>query len=470
MVHFRVLGLFAVSLLYLHAEDAVRPNIVLMMADDQGYGDAGYTGHPFVKTPHLDAMAKESHVFDRFYAAAPVCSPTRASVFTGRHPVRSRVLAWGHYMHPDEETLPQVLRDHGYVTGMFGKLHIGSAQPDSRCNPGAMGFDEWCIGLNFFDNDPYLSRNGVVEPRKGKGSVLVMDDTIEFLKKHHGGNKPMFVVAWFPSPHDPHQEVPEGPSLYDGKKHAGYYREITLLDQQVGRLRAALRELKIADNTIVWYCSDNGGLNPETSGGREKKGSIYEGGLRVPGIIEWPGSPVGPFKGRSNIPVTTCDIFPTLTSLVGIDWKPKRYVDGRKVGKIIAGNAAERPNPIGFWSASQKGESTWSDKILKELYEKQQAGAPTPHLPERITGGVFDMPRWAADHAEGHAAWLDWPWKLHRIKGDTYELYNLLDDPMEAKDLSKDPAQAQRLETMKTGIQRWMQSVTASYNGNDYAK
>ncbi len=466
MRHHIVYCILLVSALCLHAEK--KPNIILMMADDQGWGDTGYNGHEFVQTPHLDAMSKVGHTFDRFYAAAPVCSPTRASVFTGRSPNRSRVLAWGHYVHPKEETLAKVLKDNGYVTGMFGKFHIGSAQPDSPCNPGAMGFDEWKIGLNFFDMDPHLSHNGTVVPRKGKGTELLMDDTIEFLKKHHKGDKPMFAVAWFPSPHDPFGEVPDGPSLYDGKKHAGYYREITLLDQQVGRLRSALRELKIEDNTIVWYCSDNGGLVDETAGGRKKKGSIYEGGLRVPAIIEWPGSPIGPFKGRSKAPVTTCDIFPTLMSLAGIAWEPKHVVDGRKADKIIAGNVDERANPIGFWYVGGRGVSTWSDKILIELYKRQEAGAPKPLMPERMTGGVHEMPQWKEGHAAGHAAWLVWPWKLHRIKGETYELYNLADDPEEAKDLSKDPAHAKQLETMKTGLDRWMQSVTDSYNGKNY--
>ena len=291
-----------------------RPNIILVMADDQGWGDTGYNGHPFVKTPTMDSMARDGFVFDRFYAAAPVCSPTRASVLTGRHPIRTKVPNHGRYMRPHEITLAETLKANGYVTGIFGKLHLGSGQPDSPCNPGAMGFDEWAIGLNFFDNDPYLSRNGVVERRKGKGSVILMDDTIEFLKKHKPGSKPMFAVVWFPSPHSPHREVPDGASLYDGKEMAGYYREITLLDQQLGRLRAELKELGIADNTIVWYCSDNGGLNKETSGGREKKGSIYEGGLRVPSIVEWPA---GKLKGRSGLPSCTSDMYPTLLAMAG---------------------------------------------------------------------------------------------------------------------------------------------------------
>ncbi|MFG0253281.1 MAG: sulfatase-like hydrolase/transferase, partial [Phycisphaerales bacterium JB038] len=236
-----------------------QPHIVLVMADDQGWGDTGYNGHPFVQTPTLDAMAAQGLVFDRFYAAAPVCSPTRASVLTGRSPIRSKVPNHGRYMRPDEQTLAETLKEAGYVTGLFGKFHLGSAQPDSPCNPSAMGFDEWCIGLNFFDNDPYLSRNGIVEHREGKGSVLLVDDTLEFLNRHKDGDAPMFTVVWFPSPHDPHEEQPDGPTLYEGEAAAGYYREITLLDQQLGRLRSELRRLGIADNTLLWYCSDNGG-------------------------------------------------------------------------------------------------------------------------------------------------------------------------------------------------------------------
>ena len=155
-----------------------KPNIILVMADDQGWGDVGYNGHPFVQTPELDAMAKDGFVFDRFYAAAPVCSPTRASVMTGRNPIRTKVTNHGRYMRPHEQTIAETLKAAGYVTGIFGKVHLGSGQPDSPCNPTGMGFDEWVIGLNFFDNDPYLSRNGKIEHRKGKGSVIAMDDTM----------------------------------------------------------------------------------------------------------------------------------------------------------------------------------------------------------------------------------------------------------------------------------------------------
>jgi len=446
-------------------QDSDRPNIILVMADDQGWGDTGYNGHPFVQTPALDAMAKDGLVFDRMYAGAPVCSPTRASVMTGRNPIRTKVTNHGRYMRPHEQTIAETLKSAGYVTGMFGKVHLGSGQPDSPCNPSGMGFDEWAIGLNFFDNDPYLSRNGKVERRKGKGSVVLMDDTIAFLKKHKGGDRPMFTVAWFPSPHDPHQEVPEGASLYDGKKNAGYYREITLLDQQVGRLREELKRMGIADNTILWYCSDNGGLVKETSGGREKKGSIYEGGLRIPGIIEWPAQKL---KGRTAVPVSTCDIYPTLMAMAGVKLEAPHPLDGVDVSDIIAGKAEKRARPMGFWHKFQGGQSTWSDRILKAIMEKQQAGAPLPHDPPRMRKDVDEFPQFPEETATGHAAWNDWPWKLHRINGDKFELYNLADDPMERTDLSKIPETQGRMRAMKKELDAWMRSVVRSINGKDY--
>ena len=442
-----------------------RPNIILVMADDQGWGDTGYNGHPFVQTPTLDAMAKTGFIFDRFYAGAPVCSPTRASVMTGRNPIRTKVTNHGRYMRPHEQTIGETLQAAGYVTGLFGKVHTGSGQASSICNPSGMGFDEWVTGLNFYDNDPYLSRKGIVEHRRGKGSVIAMDDALAFLKKYKDDNRPMFTVVWFPSPHDPHQEVPEGPSLYDNKEHAGYYCEITLLDQQLGRLRAELKKMNIADNTILWYCSDNGGLNVKTSGGRAKKGSIYEGGLRVPAIIEWPA---GKLAGRTAVPVSTVDMYPTLMAMAGVDLKAPHPLDGIDVSAIISGKIKKRPKPMGFWHHFQKGQSTWSDKILKGIMEKQQAGAPLPHDPPRMLKDVNKFPQFPETTVTGHAAWNKWPWKLHRIQGKKYELYNLLSDPMESRDCATDPQHQERLSQMKKELSEWMRSVVRSLNGKDY--
>ena len=469
-LHYSVKGYESLGRRFAHKAIALiketrRPNIILVMADDQGWGDAGYNGHPFVRTPELDAMAKAGFVFDRFYAAAPVCSPTRASVMTGRNPIRAKVTNHGRYMRPHEQTIAESLKDAGYITGIFGKVHLGSGQPDSPCNPSGMGFDEWVVGLNFYDNDPYLSRNGTIEHRKGKGSALAMDDALAFLNKHKKRDHPMFMVVWFPSPHDPHQEVPEGPSLYEGKKQAGYYREITLLDQQVGRLRKELRHMEIADNTIVWYCSDNGGLVESTSGGRERKGSIYEGGLRIPGIIEWPARNL---QGRTAVPAWTCDIYPTLLAMAEVHSDTSHPLDGIDIGGIISGEDDRRSKPMGFWHNFQRGQATRSDHIQKAILEKQQAKSPLPHNQHRIRKDVDEFPQFADETSNGHAAWNDWPWKLHRINGKKYELYNLADDPMETTDRSGDPQQQDRLARMQQELDTWMRSVVRSINGKDY--
>ncbi len=443
-----------------------RPHIVLVMADDQGYGDCGYTGHPFVKTPHIDAMATKGVVFNRFYAAAPVCSPTRASVLTGRHPFRANVPNHGHYLRPDEVTLAEALKKTGYVTAHFGKWHIGSVQPDSPTNPGGAGFDEWVSALNFFDNDPYLSRNGRYEHAQGPGSVITMDETIRFLEQHHAGEQPMFVVTWFPSPHDPHNELPQGidgaATLYDemDRPNAGYFREITLLDQQVGRLRQCLRRLEIEKDTLLFYCSDNGGLVAASSGGRAQKGSIYEGGLRVPAILEWPGR----FPpGSINTPAFTSDLFPTLLALAGAKVENPPPLDGIDLSGVLAGTQRQRP-PMGFWHGHTQGESTHSDRIIRALMEAQQAGKPSPY-PQRLLKNVRQFPQFGADALRGHAAWNDWPWKLHRIqkgaKEPTLELYNLADDPMEARNLA--PEQAQRVAAMRSALERWQRSVLDSW-------
>ena len=442
-----------------------KPNIILVMADDQGWGDTHYNGHPFVVTPALDDMAAQGFVFDRFYAAAPVCSPTRASVLTGRAPIRTKVTNHGRYLRPHEQTLAETLKAAGYVTGIFGKVHLGSGQPDSPCNPSGMGFDEWVIGLNFFDNDPYLSHNGSVEHHAGKGSVLTMDAALSFLNRHRKQERPIFTVVWFPSPHDPHRETPAGANLYGERKHAGYYREISLLDQQLGRLRRELRRMEIADNTILWYCSDNGGLVQETSGGRGRKGSIYEGGLRVPSILEWPARK---YQGRTNVPAWTCDIYPTVLRLAGIEATPPHPLDGMDISEVMTGNVPARTKPMGFWHLFQPGQATWSDRILKAIREKQLAGLPTPHNRLRMRKDVDEFPQFSEDTAVGHAAWNDWPWKLHRINGTTYELFNLQADPMETIDRAGDADQQMRLAQMKAELHEWMRSVVRSLNGQDY--
>ena len=161
-----------------------KPNIILVMADDQGWGDMAYRGHPYIKTPHFDLMASEGISFDHFYASAPVYSPTRGSVMTGRHPNRFACFTWGRTLRPQESTIAEVLKEAGYVSGHFGKWHLGSVRRGSPVNPGTSGFDEWLSAPNFFDNDPILSREGIAVQCKGESSMVTVDAALEFIRKH----------------------------------------------------------------------------------------------------------------------------------------------------------------------------------------------------------------------------------------------------------------------------------------------
>ena len=160
---------------------------------------------------------------------------------------------------------------------------------------------------------------------------------------------------------------------------------------------------------ILWYCSDNGGLNEQTSGGRERKGSIYEGGLRIPGIIEWPARQL---KGRTAVPTWTCDMYPTLLGWAGVEEESPHPLDGIDISDTLSGESTERAKPMGFWHHFQKGQSTWSDRILKAIMEKQQAGDPLPHDRERVRKDVDEFPPFAEGVTTGHAAWNAWPWEI----------------------------------------------------------
>ncbi len=447
-----------------------KPNIILCMADDQGWGDVGYTGHPVLKTPNLDAMAAAGLRFDRFYAAAPVCSPTRGSVMTGRHPNRFGCFKWGYTLRPQEVTLAESLRAAGYVTGHFGKWHLGSVRKGSPVNPGASGFDRWLSAPNFFDNDPILSREGVAVQIRGESSIVTADAAIEFVREQARSSRPFVAVVWFGSPHGPHVASREdyAPYAEHGEKKANFYGEIAGIDRAVGMLRRELRALGIHHNTILWYCSDNGGLRGlSRTGGRRYKGSVYEGGLRVPAILEWPARISRP--RRTDIPASTVDIYPTLLEIVGV--QPEVLpLDGVSLVPLIDGTMKTRSKPMGFWDYPAKGIGTPSKQWMTELLKAQLAGdAVGDRTRLRLDAGKITG-SYPEDTFPGHAAWLDWPWKLHRIhrSGGTVriELYNLANDPNEQRDVSG--RYPDRVKPMQMALERWLGSVVRSLNGKDY--
>lgn len=452
-------------------EPAEKPNIILCMADDQGWGDMAYNGHPVLKTPNFDRMAAEAMRFDRFYSAAPVCSPTRGSVMTGRHPNRFGCFSWGYPIRPQEITIAEALKQAGYVTGHFGKWHLGSVCKGSPVNPGACGFDEWFSAPNFFDNDPILSREGTAVQLKGESSMVTADAALEFIRKHAGGQKPFLAVVWFGSPHLPHKAAEEDRVLYAGQKEemANYYGEITGVDRAVGKLRSELKTLGIRDNTILWYCSDNGGVKRVSmTGGRANKGQVYEGGLRVPVILEWPARI--PKPQVTNVPCNTSDMLPTLLDIAGVRPDKDRPLDGVSLVPLIDGKAKSRPKPIGFWDIKEAGIRTPSDEWMTELLALQKEGREETDPARLCLDAENIQKQYPEDSFPGHSAWLDWPWKLHRIQdkaGETkLELYNLADDPDEKTDLSA--TEADRVKSMRPGLEKWLTSVVRSLNGKDY--
>ena len=450
-----------------------RPNIILCMADDQGWGDMAYQGHPVLKTPNFDAMAASALRFDRFYAAAPVCSPTRGSVLTGRHPNRFGCFKWGHTLRPQELTIAEALNAAGYVTGHFGKWHLGPVYEGSPVNPGASGFDEWISAPNFFDNNPILSNKGVAVRTKGEGSMVTADAAIEFIRRASRSRRPFLSVVWFGSPHKPHKAIERDRALYRDRSKAlqHFYGEITGMDRAVGKLRAELRRLGVHKNTILWYCSDNGGLpRVGATGGRGHKGSIYEGGLRVPAILEWPDRIKRPRS--SEVPCNTSDIYPTVLEIVGIRPKKQVPLDGISLVPLIAGAMKTRPAPMGFWDYPVSGKSTPSNKLMKELLKAQKAGKTISDASRLHLNAGRITRQYPEDSFPGHAAWLDWPWKLHRIqkKGAggraSLELYNLANDPKEAKNVAGQ--RPDRVRSMSSGLEGWLASVVRSLNGKDY--
>ncbi|MEM7375512.1 MAG: sulfatase-like hydrolase/transferase [Bacteroidota bacterium] len=445
------------------------PNIVLVMADDQGWGDMGYYDHPVLQTPHFDEMAATALRFDRFYAAAPVCSPTRGSVMTGRTPNRFACFTWGRTLRPQEITIAEVMQQSGYVTGHFGKWHLGSVRIGSPVNPGASGFDEWFSAPNFFDNSPIMSREGIAQETEGESSMVTVDAALEFIHKHEEGDQPYFAVVWFGSPHGPHEAYEEDRRLYEGEdeKLQHFYGEITGMDRAFGKLRNALKALPSYSNTILWYCSDNGGLpNLGITGGRGRKGHIYEGGLRVPAILEWPAKIKE--TSVSNLPATTSDMFPTLAEVVGYVLPEDRPYDGISLMPLIEGQMTERAEPIGFWQYPAKGIRTPSFEWMPELLAAQQEGNMIGDSMKLRLEDIRIIP-YPTDHMPGHSAWLDWPWKLHRIEKNkqiNWELYRLDMDPEEKKDLHSE--ESERAREMKLALETWQESVLHSLNGGDY--
>ncbi len=363
-----------------------RPNVIFILTDDQGWNDAHFAGHPYAKTPNLDKLSTQSTWFKQFYAASPVCSPSRAAFLTGHFPARHRIdghlaehdqnvaRSMADWLDPQVPTLASLLRGAGYATAHFGKWHLGrgpGAPP-----PEAYGFDR---SKTTVSNGPQLKNN--TKDFHAKSTEMIVDETINFIREHKDGA--FYVNVWTLLPHAPLKPTPIqlkeyenlSPSADDpafgpwmqkylakGKNLKSqmqiYCAALTDLDTQLGRLFSALDEMKLADNTIIVFSSDNGAedyriQNAANAGVgntgplRARKRSLYEGGVRTFGLVRWPGRvPAGQTDEKSV--TSAVDILPTICKITGTDLPANMKLDGEDVSDIWLGKPRPRTKPL-FW-------------------------------------------------------------------------------------------------------------------------
>jgi arylsulfatase A-like enzyme len=462
-----------------------RPNIVLMMSDDQGWGEVSYNGHPYLKTPVLDEMASAGIRFDRFYAASPVCSPTRASCMTGRHANRSGAFGAGWSIRPEEVTLPQLMKEAGYRTAHYGKWHIGAIKKGSPLSPNALGFEESLSHDNFFEMDSELSRNGnPPEPFKGDSSEFIVDEALKFAAQVVEEEKPFFIVVWFGSPHEPYSGYDEdiAPFKNLGNEISCRFAEITAMDRAIGTFREGLSQLGVRENTLIWFNSDNGitieGIpheqrkhlyNGNLSGNKSK---LLEGGIKVPAVIEWPS--VISESRVSSVPCVTSDILPTVIDIAGVKYpETDRPLDGISLRDLIVdGTMIKRTSPIGFWKYNSRAEmknEPWLDNperyekitLTTKLKKKNRPSYFRNHRHDKIMPKNYDT----------DCALIDNNFKLlnsKQGKAIVTALYDVEKDPQEKNDLASQYPEI--VERMQKQLRQWQENVEKSLTGADYKK
>lgn len=466
---FRFLLLCGCSLV--SCKDTVKkPNVILIMTDDLGWYDVGFNGNKEIITPNLDRLANQGVIFDRFYAASAVCSPTRASVLTGRNPLRMNIPTanQGHLLE-EEITIPEILKENGYATGHFGKWHLGTlTQLEKDANRGGRPefIDDYSIPtMNGYDvffcteskvptYDPMIypesfvegegmrfgwkaieqkeaakpygtfywegPNQKVVDNLSGDNSEIIMNRVIPFVESSVDDGLPFFTTIWMHTPHLPVVSDSLHRQLYnqhDLQKQI-YYGTITALDDQIGRLWSSLEKLGIEDDTMIWFCSDNGPENgtPGSAGiYRERKRSLFEGGVRVPAFVLWPKQIQGGV--RIDFPSVTSDYLPSLLDMLELP-HPQRPIDGQSLADVLSGKQTIRENPIGF------------------LFGQQ-------------------------------VSWVDNDFKLISTdNGQNFELYDLISDQSET--INVIDVNSEIASKMKEDLFDWLDTVEDSKQGKDY--
>jgi arylsulfatase A-like enzyme len=446
---------------------AARPNIVLIMTDDQGYGDFGLTGNPVIRTPHLDAMASRGAQMTTFYVS-PVCAPTRASLLTGRYNYRTRVVdtyVSRAMMDPEEVTIAEVLQAAGYRTGIFGKWHLGDNYP---MRPQEQGFDEVLVhrgggigqpsdpvGAEGKYTDPILLHNGELIQAEGFCTDVYFDHALSWIEERHSLGEPFFTYIATNAPHDPYGDVPEDllaeyqqmdlsddrfpqdrghplPSQDNLDARARTYAMITNIDDNIGRLFERLEALSLTDNTIVIFLTDNGPSGRRYVGGfKGGKTSVYEGGIRTPLLLHWPSHLTAGFT--SDRVTAHIDIMPTLLDMLNIDPPEGLHLDGRSFFPLVMGESTE-----------------WPERTL--VIQTHRGDVPV-----RYHHFMIRDDRWKLVHHSGFAR--------ENFAGDPdFELYDLLVDPYEELDIAAEfPDVVARL---REEYDRWFDDVSSTRPDN----
>jgi len=396
------------------AEPDSRPNIIFILADDLGWGDLGCYGHPLIKTPNIDRLAKEGTLFTQFYVNGSVCSPSRCAYFTGQYPARHKI--HGHYatrdlnasrgmsqfLDPQVPNVATLLKAAGYKTAHVGKWHLGSNSGGPE--PAAYGFDfvgsTEKDGANGPAGDPFY---------RAKSTELFVNESLRFIEEHR--DEPFYLQLWTLVPHATLNPTPEQMKPYARLRAGGrdfphasaaeiFYASVTDLDTQVGRLIDGLEKLGMTNKTLIFFSSDNGpedihignaGHSGIGSAGpfRGRKRSLYEGGVRVPGIVRWPGH-VPADRIAETAVVAGVDWLPTICKLAGASIPDTHVLDGETQEDVLLGQEHPRGRPL-FWE--------WRFRIAGEPFHHSpqlavRDGQWKLYLnPDNSRVELYDMPR-----------------------------------------------------------------------------
>jgi arylsulfatase A len=418
-----------------------KTNVVILLADDLGFGDLGCYGHRHIRTPHLDRLAEQGLRLTSCYAAAPMCSPSRAGLLTGRSPHRTGIYDWiAHdgtssiHLRQQEITLARLMQQTGYQTALHGKWHLNSEfNTDTQPQPDDHGFDYW-FATQF--NPPHLNpagfvRNGEPLPEQsGYACQIVVEDAIRWLRDSREPLEPFFQFIAFHEPHHPVRSPPDLVNGYlgtatDNKEEAIYFANVENLDQAVGRYLEALDELGLAQDTLLIFTSDHG---PQTRGKgvfrhsygsagpfRGRKRHLWEGGLRVPTLIRWPV--VIDIPGEIDTPIGFVDFLPTLANICGFPIPSDRSIDGVDVMPMLRYGQVDRDHPLHwhFYSPLTGPQSTLRDGPWVVTASWDVGTGP-------FAKGTRQIP---------HFEQL-----IHRAQLHDFQLYNVVNDPHQDHDIS----------------------------------